>query len=97
MYNHCKITEDKDMTLLDFVTDHLINIDRIFDRHDKGDHQKPHAPVQFHQTVSATNCIVYYHKLIANPIVTVNCRYTDYYKMIEISDYTSSILRPPIL
>jgi len=42
MYEHCKATEDKDMTALDFVTDHLINIDSLFDNHDNGDEQKPH-------------------------------------------------------
>ena len=29
MYQHCQATEDKDMTPLDFVTDHLINIDGL--------------------------------------------------------------------
>ena len=41
MYKHCKSTEDKDMTPLDFITDHLINIDGIFDKHDNEDEQKP--------------------------------------------------------
>ena len=42
MYAHCKATEDKDMTPFDFVTDHLINIDSLFDKHENGDEQKPH-------------------------------------------------------
>ena len=96
MYNHCKSTEDKDMTLIDFITDHLINIDRLFDKHDKGDSQKPHAPVNFHQTISASNYILYENRLITSPVKTVNCSYTDYYKNIVIADFTNSILRPPI-
>ena len=44
MYRHCKAHEDKDMTPLDFVTDHLVNIDGIFDKHCNGDRQKPHSP-----------------------------------------------------
>lgn len=44
MYRHCKSQEDKDMTPLDFVTDHLVNIDGIFDTHCNGDKQKPHTP-----------------------------------------------------
>jgi hypothetical protein len=46
-YIHCKETEDKDMTLVDFITDHLINIDGLFDKHDNGDKQKPHSPTHF--------------------------------------------------
>ncbi|MBK8586688.1 MAG: hypothetical protein IPN88_15185, partial [Bacteroidetes bacterium] len=46
MYQHCQATEDKDMTPLDFVTDHLINIDGLFDKHSNGDEQKPHSPIQ---------------------------------------------------
>ena len=44
MYRHCKVHEDKNMTPLDFVTDHLVNIDGIFDSHFNGDQQKPHSP-----------------------------------------------------
>ena len=44
MYSHCKATEDKDMTPLDFITDHLVNIDGLFDKHENGDKQKPHSP-----------------------------------------------------
>lgn len=42
LYSHCKATEDKDMNFADFITDHLMNIDGIFDEHDNGDEQKPH-------------------------------------------------------
>ena len=50
MYRHCKSTEDKDMTPIDFITDHLINIDCLFDNHDHGDCQKPHSPFTFHHS-----------------------------------------------
>jgi len=43
MYAHCKATEDKDMTPLDFITDHLVNIDALFDSHPAGDEQRPHS------------------------------------------------------
>jgi hypothetical protein len=46
MYHNCKATEDKDMTIFDFLTDHLFNIDSIFDDH-KNDDQKPHQTNQF--------------------------------------------------
>jgi hypothetical protein len=47
LYQHCKATEDPDMDFIDFITDHLINIDGIFDKHLAGDDQKPHQPFQF--------------------------------------------------
>ena len=47
MYAHCQATEDKDLTVFDFITDHLINIDGVFDAHDNGDEQKPHKPFNF--------------------------------------------------
>jgi hypothetical protein len=47
-YRHCRDTEDQDMTFIDFITDHLINIDCLFDKHENGDKQKPHSPYQHH-------------------------------------------------
>ena len=47
LYQHCKDTEDPDMNFIDFITDHLINIDGIFDKHLAGDDQKPHKPFKF--------------------------------------------------
>lgn len=49
-YAHCKEEEDADMTPLDFITDHLVNVDHLFDAHGSGDHQRPHQP--FHLSVS---------------------------------------------
>ena len=37
MYQHCKETEHPDLTIFDFITDHLLNIDGLFDAHDDGD------------------------------------------------------------
>ncbi len=34
------------MTPFDFITDHLLNIDGLFDKHDNGDEQKPHRSNQ---------------------------------------------------
>ena len=33
------------MTPVDFITDHLVNIDCLFDKHENGDSQKPHTPI----------------------------------------------------
>ena len=95
MYSHCKATEDKDMNLADFITDHLMNIDGIFDHHENGDEQKPHQPFQ-HQ---AGNSIVFIQsplhyqfrqaiELRARPVCFSNKEY--YF------DFVGDVFRPPI-
>lgn len=44
LYQHCKANEDKDMTLVDFITDHLTCLDALTDVHAPGDEQRPHTP-----------------------------------------------------
>jgi hypothetical protein len=96
MYRHCKTTEDKDMTAFDFITDHLLNVDGLFDKHENGDEQKPHQPLQNHHPVQTTvTCISYFafsiswlHPINATPPVnTMN---------FHSSDYISKLFRPPI-
>ena len=101
MYEHCKATEDKDMTVIDFVTDHLVNIDSIFDNHDNGDEQKPHKTVDF--TVHHTVCQIF------QEIKTIEFKNNNQfvgYNQIKISNYKNSlysfnimasIFRPPIV
>ena len=51
MYQHCLHTEDPDMNLADFITDHLLNLDELFNESDEADeHELPHSPVPFHTT-----------------------------------------------
>ena len=97
MYRHCKATEDKDMTPFDFITDHLVNIDGLFDKHDNGDEQKPHMPSQTqHHGQTQVTFIAYFlfsftpfHPIVVNPAMpTVNFIQTD---------YISKIFRPPIV
>ena len=96
MYQHCKVTEDKDLTAFDFITDHLVNIDGLFDDHAHGDPQKPHTPFPFHYQF--TN-IFLPTQFVAAPASSVNFIskeniYTDDF----ISDgCTSQLLRPPIV
>lgn len=42
MYVHCKATEDRDMNLVGFISDHLLNVDCVLDAHLDGDNQHPH-------------------------------------------------------
>lgn len=100
MYSNCKEYEHHDMTPLDFITDHLINIDGLFDKHDNGDEQKPHKDIQF--TFSSLPVILFIPEInvftfksttiqIESSIVTSN-----YKKSIYSFNHTLSIFRPPI-
>ena len=97
MYQHCKLTEDADMNLMDFVTDHLLDIDGSFDKHDCGDAQKPHssAPFQHQQHQSIYNVVsVFVNTFISfNQIIIVPAISTVFYH----SDFASGIFHPPSL
>lgn len=99
MYRNCKATEDKDMNLFDFVTDHLVNIDSFFDKHLKGDEQKPHSPKHFHHYIVQS----YFIQNI--PVFKPLALYSEFFKFAEsnysatfyTSSYSKSLLRPPII
>ena len=101
MYQHCKKTEDKDMTLIDFITDHLLNLDSIFDKHTNGDNQKPHKNLDF--TVNYTT--MYFVEEIELFEFKKTTTF-DFANVIEISNYKNIIysfnriqfiFRPPIV
>src|SRR5437868_5797201 len=82
MYRHCKATEDKDMTPLDFLTDHLVNIDGIFDKHDHGDAQRPHNPPPTNYAPMQIFCLMTFsHVNFIKPLeeVELTINYTDNY------------------
>ena len=98
MYNHCKATEDKDMTVVDFITDHLLNIDGALDKHDNGDRQKPHKPFEFNHTIQTV--IFSDQTNTANSFVRsfpVKSNLPVYREDFYRSDYSANILRPPII
>ncbi|MEW5677001.1 hypothetical protein ABGT15_11870 [Flavobacterium enshiense] len=99
MYAHCKATEDCDMDALDFITDHLLNFDGIFDTHEEGDDQKPHRPIQTQNTIIQLFITTNYSFSISkNPIIRkqknrIQCTA----KNIFNSDFTARKFRPPIV
>jgi hypothetical protein len=97
MYHHCKETEDKDMTPFDFITDHLVNIDGIFDKHDKGDEQKPHQPIQIHHNGQTTVSLITYFVFSVTPLHHLEVKKAMQVDCFIASDYISKIFRPPIL
>lgn len=97
MYQHCKATEDKDMTPIDFLTDHLINIDGLFDKHDNGDEQKRHAPIQNQHNINT----IAFHFYTTFKIKEIEIFFEKkinffHYDNFIISNFKSKVFRPPI-
>lgn len=101
MYQHCRATEDKDMTPIDFITDHLINIDGILDKHQNGDEQKPHKSLEYNIDHST---FVFIQEF--KPFEFKNNKEFVSLDQIKISNYENilysfnavfSIFRPPIV
>ncbi len=96
MYRHCKAVEDKDMTAIDFITDHLVNIDGIFDNHDGGDEQKPHEPkhtVHHGMPIVLSDALYSFDVInhitnLSDPLITLS--------HFMPSGYISKIYRPPV-
>ena len=97
MYQHCKATEDKDMTPLDFLTDHLINIDGLFDKHDNGDDQKPHSPIQFHHVHGQTTFVTHQYNVSFTKPLAFKSNLPNYTDRFYFSDYFPFVFRPPIV
>jgi hypothetical protein len=97
MYKHCKATEDVDMTPFDFVTDHLINIDCLFDKHDNGDKQKPHTPIPFHHQQAQNYFFTQLFNISENDISVIEEIPAVVTENMYHSNYLSFVFRPPIV
>ena len=100
MYEHCKTTEDIDMTPLDFITDHLINFDGIFDKHLNDDDQKPHNAVDFKLGSYVITLIFQEFKSFVfkttNVAIIRNVVISNHEKSIYSYNHIFSIFHPPI-
>ena len=97
MYRYCKAFEDKDMDTFDFVTDHLINIDGIFDDHGNGDDQRPHTPFTFHHFTQQHLSVLIQMKLVSTTKADRTKTKSIYSEPLYPSDFNSRIFRPPIV
>ena len=97
MYRHCKSNEDKDMTPIDFITDHLVNIDGIFDKHINGDEQRPHSPIQSQHHFQVQAVVLNYFSFSLNQIHPVKVAPVILSEKFLPSDYFSKIFHPPII
>ncbi len=97
MYRHCKETEDKDMTPIDFITDHLVNIDGLFDKHDNGDEQKPHTPFQNHHFAQTSVSFITCFTFLITPFCDIKIKSIIPFDHFLQLDYISKIFHPPIV
>ena len=96
MYHHCKTTEDKDMSPIEFVTDHLLNIDGLFDGHQHGDAQKPHRPLQHNHPTQTVFSYIATYNITFTEIIEKQTKPTPYKTDFILSDYITKIFRPPV-
>lgn len=98
MYKHCKNSEDKDMNVVDFITDHLLNLDGIFDEHKDGDDQKPHSSSHHAHYIQ----LVYIKITLFFEIKTVKLFLLDKLQIIKSEDnyvfnFSNFLFRPPLV
>lgn len=102
MYSHCKTTEDPNLDLADFVAEHLMNLDGIFEAHESKEiEDKPHQTtnsISYKTTTEiAPKIIVLEFK--TNPVFDYsNQKETPFFKnKIYFYNPYFSIFRPPIV
>ncbi len=103
MYQHCKATEDKDLSIFEFLTEHVSGIGQMMeatehetDQEEDGD--KPHSPDQFH--FKQQTAFYYYQEVKKSPPIKPTSLVktkTELKDQVYISDYISKIFRPPII
>ncbi len=98
MYENCKMNEDHDMSFFDFFTDHLLNFDGIFDKHENGDEQKPHTPIKnWHNPQISLYQLIIPYSLKKNNILFPETKEPFFEtKNLLVSNFISKVFRPPI-
>ena len=102
MYDHCQATEDPDLDLADFVFEHLMNLDGIFEPHEQEeDGDKPHQIVDYYQSNSVTPLkekIPVFEFKNRSVVFSFDKKPTSIYKNQLYSYHPGySIFRPPIV
>ena len=96
MYKHCKAYEDKDMTPFDFITDHLVCPDSLFDSHGNGDAQKSHQPLPMlinpiHQPVFLSFTFLFENTCLVDNHLTYG-----YIELKHSQRISKSVFHPPV-
>lgn len=96
MYASCKL-EDPEMSLPDFISEHLLAIDGLIDDDGAEPGEKPHKPIQFNHQFAQIIITAKQFSLqiqeapVAEPQLSVPAN------SICLAGYTASVFRPPIV
>ena len=96
MYAHCRDTEDHDLTIPDFIEEHLFVMDDLMGELPEPE-DKPHQPVEFHHIYAPVTIAVRQNLKIEEPALPLIRQNVPIVDDVFLSDYPSSVFRPPIL
>lgn len=101
MYTHCK-TEDPDITPVDFVFEHLLNLESLihsFEKQDNKEKEFPHHPVRVNTNVNHVVLNITHFSFFENNSVNEdNEPHSSTTKNPFIpTGYSTTIFRPPII
>ena len=97
MYASCKNTEDPDMDLPDFITEHLFEVDGLFGQDIPEPNEKPHQPVQFHHQFVQVNYTARQFKLeLQLPLADIQPAMPQQHELC-LTGHTGSVFRPPMV
>ncbi|MFM2225480.1 MAG: hypothetical protein RJA07_1682 [Bacteroidota bacterium] len=94
MYQHCKATEDAELDVFDFITDHLLNFDTVFEIHEDG--EKPHQTNPINHSIQQLNFhtpVLFFSFSIKKSVPIVQSIFIDNF---TTTDFLIKIFRPPI-
>lgn len=94
MYQECKTHEHPDMNAWEFITDHLVNIDGVFDAHEEGDEQEPHHPTQNEKFFQQTNFNIPVSVVFQQTITSASIYWRPFIENYEGS-FVTLVFHPP--
>lgn len=95
MYAHCKATEDHDLTIPDFIEEHLFMMDDLMGEIPEPE-DKPHQPVQFHHIYAPVTIAVHQVLTSIEQPVIIDKKVIRICDDVYLSDYPTSVFRPPM-
>ncbi|MBL7800988.1 MAG: hypothetical protein JNL95_09720 [Chitinophagales bacterium] len=101
MYRHCKATEDRDLNVFEFITEHVSPIGQLIEgaeHESEEDGDKPHEPIQSINTGQTIAFFINQFSFSITPIYHIEVKKQPTQKdTFFASDYISKIFRPPIV
>ena len=84
------------MSAIDFITDHLLNLDGMFDKHEHGDPQKPHNATLIHHQLIPT-VLISSAPLAQQSFIKIGSKENIFRTHFIPSGHISQLFRPPII